>query len=81
MLWSFEKSMAEQFVSRNQGKEIDGACIVQYVLPLCLWLTCLFSGVIEFVRDAGTMRVELLPSHQFITLMLSGVKVCIVTYD
>lgn len=33
-------------------------------------------GVIEFVRDAGTMRVELLPSHQYITLMLAGIKVC-----
>jgi staphylococcal nuclease domain-containing protein 1 len=32
------------------------------------------DGVIEYVRDAGTMRVELFPSHQYITLMLSGVK-------
>ncbi|XP_065837499.1 staphylococcal nuclease domain-containing protein 1-like [Oscarella lobularis] len=32
------------------------------------------DGIVEFVRDACTMRVLLLPSHQYVTVMLSGVK-------
>jgi len=35
-----------------------------------------FSAVIEHVRDGCTVRAFLLPDFVYVTLMLSGIKVC-----
>eukprot|EP00118_Oscarella_pearsei_P025078 m.307457 g.307457 ORF g.307457 m.307457 type:complete len:902 (+) comp42308_c0_seq1:69-2774(+) len=32
------------------------------------------DGIVEFVRDACTMRIQLVPTFQYITVMLSGIK-------
>jgi len=40
---------------------------------MCVYVS---AAVIEHVRDGCTVRAFLLPSFQYITVMLSGIKVC-----
>lgn len=40
-----------------------------------------YPAVIEHVRDGCTIRAFLLPSFQYVTLMLSGIKVIHECYD
>ena len=47
---------------------------------LLSFMANIFSAVIEHVRDGCTVRAFLLPDFIYVTLMLSGVKVCSVCY-
>ena len=42
------------------------------LLSVCV----LLAAVIEHVRDGCTVRAFLLPSMDYVTVMLSGIKVC-----
>lgn len=51
---------------------------------LCLFVIFTFScshmaAIIEHVRDGCTVRALLLPDHYLVTIMLSGVKVSVMT--
>ena len=40
-----------------------------------LYIYIYFLAIIEHVRDACTIRAFLLPDFQYVTIMLSGIKV------
>lgn len=43
--------------------------------PLTSMTWCVFTAVIEHVRDGCTVRAFLLPDFHYVTIMLSGIKV------
>lgn len=42
---------------------------------MCKLIVGFFPAVIEHVRDGCTVRAFLLPSFDYVTIMLSGIKV------
>lgn len=90
IIWNVDN--LRNFVDKNHGKEFDGRLCLLAIYVVCKVLDivdCLMylvddmvmfilvcSAVIEHVRDGCTVRAFLLPDFVYVTLMLSGIKVC-----
>ena len=56
---------------------IDGKKEIDLNVALSTLKGLFILAVVEHVRDGCTVRAFLLPSFEYVTVMLSGIKVCI----